>query len=102
MPQADSPRHPRRRSLLLAAVIAVLVGATACMPPLIDPPTSGRNFGEGPLEAVYDAATAKAACGLSAVQLSAMMMAPTRVRALEPTAGPTLLATSLAPMFIAM
>ncbi len=35
-------------------------------------------------------------------KMAAMMMAPVSVMACEPTAGPTLLATSLAPMFIAM
>ena len=38
----------------------------------------------------------------AASQTAAMTSAPTRLRAREPTAGPTLLATSLAPMFIAM
>ena len=38
----------------------------------------------------------------AASNMAAMMMAPVSVRVLEPTAGPTLLATSLAPMFIAM
>ncbi|MPN36683.1 hypothetical protein SDC9_184193 [bioreactor metagenome] len=35
-------------------------------------------------------------------KMAAMTMAPVMVMACEPTAGPTLLATSLAPMFIAM
>ena len=38
----------------------------------------------------------------AASKIAAMTSAPARVSALEPTAGPTLLATSLAPMFIAM
>ena len=37
-----------------------------------------------------------------ASKIAAIMMAPVSVNAFEPTAGPTLLATSLAPMFIAM
>ena len=35
-------------------------------------------------------------------KIAAIVIAPASVRAFEPTAGPTLLATSLAPMFIAM
>lgn len=35
-------------------------------------------------------------------KIAAMMIAPVKVSALEPTAGPTLLATSFAPMFMAM
>ena len=38
----------------------------------------------------------------AASKTAAMTSAPASVNALEPTAGPTLLATSLAPMFIAM
>ena len=35
-------------------------------------------------------------------KMAAMMMAPVMVMERDPTAGPTLLATSLAPMFMAM
>jgi hypothetical protein len=66
----------------------VAVVATACMPPLVDPPTSGRSFGSGPLEAVYDAAQAKASCGLTDIQLAAMMMAPTYTEAGGPVPSP--------------
>jgi hypothetical protein len=38
----------------------------------------------------------------AASKMAAMISAPPKVSALEPTAGPTLLATSFAPMFIAM
>ncbi len=38
----------------------------------------------------------------AASKIAAIMMAPVRVRAREPTAGPTLLATSLAPIFMAI
>jgi len=38
----------------------------------------------------------------AASKMAAMKIAPVRVRALEPTAGPMLLATSLAPMLSAM
>ena len=38
----------------------------------------------------------------AASKIAAIKIAPNKVRALEPTAGPTLLATSLAPIFIAM
>ncbi len=38
----------------------------------------------------------------AASKIIAIMMAPPMVNALEPTAGPTLLATSLAPIFIAI
>ena len=38
----------------------------------------------------------------AASNTAAIAIAPARVRAFDPTAGPTLLATSLAPMFIAM
>lgn len=74
--------------LFLLAIVALTVGATACMPPLVEPPTSGKNFGQGPLEAVYDGATAKASCGLTAIQLSAMMMAVTYGEAGGPVPAP--------------
>jgi hypothetical protein len=81
--------HRRRRPIVvLLAVIAIALGASACMPPLVDPPTSGKNFGQGPLEAVYDAASAKAACGLSAIQLTAMMMSPPYTEAGGPVPSP--------------
>ena len=38
----------------------------------------------------------------AASNIAAIAIAPASVRAFDPTAGPTLLATSLAPMFIAM
>lgn len=88
LPHLVKRRGTSRGFLLLLAVLAVSFGATACMPLLVDPPTSGRNFGQGPLEAVNDAATAKASCGLTAVQLSAMMMAPTYTEAGGPVPSP--------------
>lgn len=92
---ASQPRlHRRRRfsrpllivtSLLLAAVVT-----TGCLPTFLDPPTSGLNFGKGPLDAIFDAVDSTtnsmrdakpgeplAGCSLSAVELAAMMMAPT-------------------------
>jgi hypothetical protein len=80
-------RAPRAWALVVAVVVLSLA-ATACLPPLVDPPTSGRNFGQGPLEAVNDAATAKAACGLTSIQLSAMMMAVTYTEAGGPVPSP--------------
>jgi hypothetical protein len=87
-PTTSRSLRRRRPIVVLLAVIAIALGASACMPPLVDPPTSGKNFGQGPLEAVYDAATAKATCGLSSVQLSALMMAPTYTEAGGPVPSP--------------
>jgi hypothetical protein len=74
----------------VTAVVALVLGlvATACMPPLVEPPTSGRDFGEGPLDAVYTAASAKADCGLDPIQLAALMMAPTYSEAGGPVPSP--------------
>ena len=91
LPPSPPPRRGRRLRRgpvgLLVLVVLSLV-ATACLPPLVDPPTSGKSFGQGPLEAVYDAATAQATCGLTAVQLAAMMMAPTYSEAGGPVPSP--------------
>ena len=87
-PQSDAgPRRRRGVFGVLAAVMLALV-AGACMPTLVDPPTSGKNFGQGPLEAVNDAAIAQAACGLTSTQLAAMMMAPTYGEAGGPVPSP--------------
>ncbi len=87
-PTTPTPTRRRRSTAgVLVSVVLALV-ATACMPPLVEPPTSGKNFGEGPLDAVYDAASAKAACGLTPIQLSAMMMAITYSEAGGPVPSP--------------
>ncbi len=86
-PVSPGPRRVRGAVGLLVLVVLSVVG-TACLPPLVDPSTSGRNFGQGPLEAVYDAAGAKASCGLTAMQLAAMMMAPTYSEAGGPVPSP--------------
>jgi len=90
MPLVDRPprRRLRRPLLVLASLLAVVVAATGCMPPLVEPPTSGRNFGQGPLEAIYEAASEKAACGLTPVELAAMMMTPTYGEAGGPVPSP--------------
>ena len=87
-PTTPTPARRRRSTAgVLVAVVLALV-ATACMPPLVEPPTSGKNFGQGPLDAVYDAASAKATCGLTPIQLSAMMMAITYSEAGGPVPSP--------------
>jgi hypothetical protein len=56
--------------------LAALV-LSACVP-LVDPPTSGRTFGRGPVAAVWEAADAHPKCaGLTSAELAAMMMVPT-------------------------
>ncbi|HEY6533660.1 MAG TPA: hypothetical protein VIY72_15230 [Acidimicrobiales bacterium] len=88
-PPRPSSRRARRRAVVgvMAALVLALVG-TAWTPPLVDPPTSGQTFGQGPLEAVTAAATANAGCGLSSVALAALMMAPTYTEAGGPVPAP--------------
>jgi hypothetical protein len=81
-------RRRRRPVVLVAVVLASTVLGTAWTPPLVDPPTSGQTFGQGPLQAVTAAATANAGCGLTSVQLAAMMMAPTYTEAGGPVPSP--------------
>lgn len=73
--------------MVLGALAMVVVG-TAWTPPLVEPSTSGRTFGQGPLEAVTAAASARASCGLGSVELAAMMMAPTYTEAGGPVPPP--------------
>jgi len=66
----------------VVALIAVVMLASACLPAdlaakLVTPPTSGRVQGEGPLTSIWNASKEKAACGLTAAELSAMLIVPT-------------------------
>jgi hypothetical protein len=72
---------------VLVALTLVVI-ASACMPPLVEPSTSGRDFGEGPLDAIHTAAELRADCGLTPIQLTAMMMAPTYTEAGGPVPSP--------------
>jgi hypothetical protein len=56
--------------------------SSACLPAdltakLITPSTSGRVQGDGPISSMWVAGTAKAACGLTPAQLTAMLIVPT-------------------------
>jgi hypothetical protein len=79
-PSAPSARRPVRtgtvvRSLLVAVGFTVVM--SACVP-LVSPSTSGRTYGRGPVDAVWDAAAAQPKCaGLTSAELAAMMMVPT-------------------------
>ncbi|CAB4323123.1 MAG: hypothetical protein F2520_04335 [Actinobacteria bacterium] len=73
--------HGRGAALMLA-LIAIIMLASACLPAdlaakLVTPSTSGRVQGEGPLTSIWNASKEKAACGLTATQLSAMLIVPT-------------------------
>lgn len=75
-------KQRRRLRTALAGVFVVALIATGCMPPLLDPPTSGRNFGSGPLDAVREASDRAttgpyANCDLNSTELAAMMIVPT-------------------------
>lgn len=75
------PRLPRRgggRAAALALLVtAVALVASACIP-LVSPATSGRTYGQGPIDAIRDAAAAHPKCnGLTSAELAAMMMVPT-------------------------
>ena len=66
----------------MLALVAVVVLASACLPAdltakLVTPSTSGRVQGDGPLTSIWNASKEKAACGLTAAQLSAMLIVPT-------------------------
>ncbi len=76
---------------MIGFVVGVVVVAGGCMPELLLPPTSGRTYGQGPLDAIREAAdrtttlklpgTGQADpnfnCGLSSTDLAAMMIVPT-------------------------
>lgn len=75
-------KQRRRLRIALAGVFVVALIATGCMPPLLDPPTSGRTYGSGPLEAIREASDrattgAYANCDLNSTELAAMMIVPT-------------------------
>ncbi len=88
----------RRRPSRVAAAIAVALGLAvvlgACIP-LVDPPTSGRTFGRGPVDAVTEAAEAHPKCaGLTSAELAAMMMVPTYPETGGPVPSPMTLGRS--------
>jgi len=76
---------------MLGFIGALVVVGAGCMPELLIPATSGRTYGQGPLDAVREAAdrttTLKTPgsdqldpnynCGLSSADLAAMMLVPT-------------------------
>ena len=90
-PSPNRPSGRLSRPVLLAiALLFAAVVSTGCLPTLLDPPTSGLNYGKGPLDAIFDAVDSTtntmrdakpgeslAGCSVSAVELAAMMMAPT-------------------------
>lgn len=93
-PQRSRTRRFRRTLGALVILGAVVVLTTGCLPVLLDPPTSGRTYGQGPLDSVREAAdrTASsgqyASCGLSATDLAAMMLVPTYFEAGGPVPAP--------------
>ena len=85
-------RRLRRSLAMIGFVVGVIVVSAGCMPELLVPATSGRNFGQGPLDAIREAASRTAEtklvgrpeepdpnynCGLSSTDLAAMMIVPT-------------------------
>lgn len=78
----------------MAVILAVTVLAGGCLPPLLDPPTSGLSYGKGPLDAIREAADSAttsgpyASCGLSSTDLAAMMIVPTWFEAGGPVPSP--------------
>lgn len=95
-PPAAGPRRRARLRLPLAAFLVSLAAlfTAGCLPPLLDPPTSGLTYGKGPLDAIRDAADRTttsgpwANCGLNSTDLAAMMMVPTYFEAGGSTPGP--------------
>ena len=87
-------RVPRRRSLAIAFLLAVVIGATGCLPGVLAVPTSGLSYGKGPLDAIREAADrtttsgSSSQCGLSSLELAVMMMVPTYFEAGGPTPSP--------------
>lgn len=97
--ESATPRVARRRRLVrgpLLALVAVGIAllTAGCLPPLLDPPTSGLSYGKGPLDAIRDAADRTTStgpysnCGLSSTELAAMMMVPTYFEAGGPSPSP--------------
>ena len=85
-------RRLRRSLAMIGFIVGVIVVSAGCMPELLVPATSGRNFGQGPLDAIREAADRTAEtklvgrpeepdpnynCGLSSTDLAAMMIVPT-------------------------
>ena len=74
------PSRLRRALAGLGFVVGLVLVSTGCLPPLLDPPTSGRLQGKGPLDSIREAAdaytTANPSCGLSSVELAGMMLVP--------------------------
>jgi len=81
-----------RPALAGAAMVVVAVLTSGCLPPLLDPPTSGLSYGKGPLDAIRSAADttvgAGSACGLTETELAAMVMVPTFFEAGGPVPSP--------------
>ncbi|CAB4636714.1 MAG: hypothetical protein F2607_05445 [Actinobacteria bacterium] len=84
-------RRLRRVLVMLGFVLGIVAVSAGCMPELLIPATSGRTYGQGPLDSIREAAdrttTLKLSgtdqpdpnynCGLSSADLAAMMMVPT-------------------------
>jgi hypothetical protein len=83
-----SRRRFRRAAGLVLGLLGFVVIATGCLPPLLDPPTSGKSYGKGPLDSIREAAEIHAGCGLSSTDLAAMMMVPTYFEAGGPIPSP--------------
>ncbi len=92
----ETPRRRRRVRVVVAIVGALFTAlvSAGCLPQLLDPPTSGLSYGKGPLDAIRDAADRTTSsgpystCGLSSVELAAMMMVPTYFEAGGPVPSP--------------
>ena len=87
-------RGTRRRSAIFGLLLVITVGATACLPGVVDIPTSGQSYGKGPLDAIRDAADRTTStgpysqCGLTSIELAVMMMVPTYFEAGGPVPSP--------------
>ena len=83
-----------RPVLFAIAVAFAAIVTTGCLPTLLEPSTSGLNYGKGPLDAIRDAADRTttdgpyAVCAPSSVELAAMMMVPTYFEAGGPVPAP--------------
>ena len=94
LPVRLRPSRLRRVVATAAGVVGLAVLLGACIP-LVDPPTSGRQFGRGPVDAVSDAADAHPKCaGLTSAELAAMMMVPTYPETGGPVPSPMTLGRS--------
>ena len=87
-------RSIRRCSAIILFLLGVIVTLSGCLPGVVDVPSSGHSYGKGPLDAIRDAAGRTTSsgpysqCGLSSLELAAMMMVPTYFEAGGPIPSP--------------